>query len=164
MKKIYFAFFLLALGLNVQAQEATLKSDQDKQARAMELMSEKVDIKVDENLFMAVTPNTYVSESPKAVIMAMKVPESYAEAKKKINDSQDNKFKVKDRGEKTINGVNVLFMEGTSEAEGVTLNNTIYCVAIDENTCLMFIGMVEVGADAKYIEAITEAANSVIKK
>ncbi|MBC8753707.1 hypothetical protein H2O64_03440 [Kordia sp. YSTF-M3] len=153
---------MLFIGFNVQAQET--EADKEKAAKAMEMMSKKVDMDVNEELFMAVTPNTYVSENPKAVIMAMMVPETYEASKEKMNENDTDKFKVTGRGEKEINGVKVLYMEGTSEAEGTTLNNTIYCVKYDEETCIMFIGMVEDGADVKYTDAVAKAANSVIKK
>ncbi|MEJ6792248.1 MAG: hypothetical protein QNK89_05835 [Lacinutrix sp.] len=161
MKKIFFILFLLTIGLNVQAQE----SAEEKASRATQLMSEKVEMEVDIALFTSVSPNTYVSEFPKGVIMAMKVPESYETSKKKINEEliSSGKFNVTDRREKTINGVKVLYMEGTSVAEGVTLNNKIYCIEIDDKTCFVFFGMLEVDADAKYAKAITDAAASVIK-
>ncbi|WP_215907121.1 hypothetical protein [Kordia aestuariivivens] len=162
MKKTLIALCILFIGFNVQAQET--EADKEKAAKAMEMMSKKVDMDVNEELFMAVTPNTYVSENPKAVIMAMMVPETYEASKEKMNENDTDKFKVTGRGEKEINGVKVLYMEGTSEAEGTTLNNTIYCVKYDEETCIMFIGMVEDGADVKYTDAVAKAANSVIKK
>ena len=164
MKKTLIALCILLVGFNVQAQEATTEADKAKAAKAMEMMSKKVDMDVDTELFTAVTPNTYVSESPKAVIMAMMVPESYAASKKKMDTNMSDKFTVSNKGEKEINGVKVLFMEGTSEAEGATLNNTIYCVEYDKETCIMFIGMVENGADQKYIDAVDKAAKSMIKK
>ena len=160
MKKFLIALCILFVGFTVQAQE----TDAEKQARTMELMSKKVEMDIDTELFMGVTANTYVSESPKAVIMAMMVAETYANSKKKMNEDNSDKFKVTDKGEKKINGVNVLYMKGTSEAEGTTLNNTIYCVELDATTCIMFIGMVEEGADKKYVDAVAKAANSIIKK
>ncbi len=160
MKKILIALCILFVGFNVQAQE----TDAEKQARTMELMSKKVEMDIDTELFMNVTTNTYVSESPKVVIMAMMVAETYANSKKKLNEDNSDKFKVTERGEKKINGVNVLYMKGTSEAEGTTLNNTIYCVEYDATTCIMFVGMVEDGADKKYADAIDKAANSIVKK
>ncbi|QHI38984.1 hypothetical protein IMCC3317_43840 [Kordia antarctica] len=164
MKKTLIALCILFVGFNVQAQGAGTEEDKAKAKKVMEMMSKKVDIDVDETLFTAVTPNTYVSESPKAVIMTMMVPETYAASKEKMNENETDKFKVTDRGEKEINGVKVLYMTGTSEAEGTTLNNTIYCVEYDAETCIMFIGMVEEGADKKYTDAVAKAANSVIKK
>jgi hypothetical protein len=164
MRKTLIALCILFVGFNAQAQGAGTEADKAKAAKAMEMMSKKVDMDVNEELFTAATTNTYVSESPKAVIMAMIVPETYEASKAKMNENNSDQFKVSDRGEKEVNGVKVLFMEGTSESEGVTLNNTVYCVKYDEETCIMFIGMVEVGADKKYIKAITNAANSVIKK
>ncbi len=162
MKKTLIALCILFIGFNVQAQDTD--ADAAKQAKAMEMMSKKVDMDVNEELFMAVTPNTYVSESPKAVIMAMMVPETYEASRKKMSENSTEQFKVTNQGEKEINGVKVLFMNGTSEAEGTTLNNTVYCVKYDEETCIMFIGMVENGADQKYTDAVAKAANSVIKK
>ncbi|WP_046744206.1 hypothetical protein [Kordia zhangzhouensis] len=164
MKKTLFALCILFIGFNAQAQTEQAEVDKQKAARAMELMSKKVDMTVDEELFMAVTQNTYVSENPKAVVMAMMIPETYADSKKKMDTDMSNKFNVTSKGEKEINGVKVLYMNGTSEAEGVTLNNTIYCIEYDANTCIMFIGMVEEGADKKYTDAINASAQSVVKK
>ena len=164
MKKTLMALCILFIGFNAQAQVEQTEADKEKAARAMELMSKKVDMTVDEELFMGVTQNTYVSEDPKAVIMAMMVPETYADTKKKMDNEMSAKFEVLTKGEKKINNVNVLYMTGKSTAEGTTLMNTIYCVKYDANTCIMFIGMVEEGADAKYTKAIETSANSVIKK
>ena len=81
MKKLLFVAALF-IGVFANAQE----TEAEKQARAMELMSKKVDMTVDEELFNSVAPNTYVSESPTAVVMAMYVPENYEAAKKKLNE------------------------------------------------------------------------------
>ncbi|WP_047547525.1 hypothetical protein [Psychroserpens sp. Hel_I_66] len=165
MKKLLIALLVFTMGAQMHAQDTEAPEMDEKQmARMMELMGQKIEMDVDDSLFMAVSTNTYVSENPKAVIMAMMVPETYAKAKEKMNTDDSAQFKVSDRGEKTVNGVKVLFMEGTSEAEGSTLNNMVYCMEIDAETCLMFIGMVDETADAKYTEAITKTMNSVIKK
>lgn len=160
MKKIIIIVTIF-IGVFANAQE----TEAEKQARTMELMSKKVNMTVDEELFMAATPNTYVSESPKAVVMGMYVPENYEAAKKKLNESTSaQNFEVTSSGEKEINGVKVLYMYGKSEAEGVKLDNKIYCYEIDKDTCLMLIGMLEVDADKKYSEAIDSALKSGIKK
>ena len=83
MKKLVI-IALLFLGVFVNAQE----TEAEKQARGIELMSKKVDMTVDSELFMSVTQNTYVSESPKAVVMGMYVPENYEAAKKKLKDKK----------------------------------------------------------------------------
>lgn len=169
MKKLLLVLLVFTMGANMYAQEGTTTADdqkaaQDKMARAMELMSQKIEMEVDTELFTSVTANTYVSESPKAVLMAMMIPDSYENTKKKMDKDAGKQFEITEKGETEMNGVNVLYMKGTSEAEGTTLNNTMYCMAIDEETCLMFIGMVDVNADAKYAEAIEKTANSIIKK
>ncbi|MBO6607590.1 MAG: hypothetical protein JJ905_05850 [Psychroserpens sp.] len=148
--------------LTIQAQDT--KSDEDKMAQYMELMSKKIEMEVDTALFIEATPNTYVSESPKAVIMAMYVPESYENSKKKMNENADPAFQVSDKGETEINGVKVLFMKGTSSAEGVTMESEIYCMEIEDELCMMFLGLTEQGIDAKYVDAVTKAMHSVIKK
>lgn len=81
MKKLILLFAIGLMTLTIQAQDT--KSDEDKMAQYMELMSKKIEMEVDTALFIEATPNTYVSESPKAVIMAMYVPESYENSKKK---------------------------------------------------------------------------------
>ncbi|MEF3079401.1 hypothetical protein [Winogradskyella poriferorum] len=160
MKKLVI-IALLFLGVFANAQE----TEAEKQARGIELMSKKVDITVDSELFMSVTQNTYVSESPKAVVMGMYVPENYEAAKKKLKENASTQnFEITSSGEKEINGIKVLYMYGNSEAEGVKLNNKVYCYEIDKDTCLMLVGMLEVGADKKYSEAIDSALNSGIKK
>lgn len=157
---------MLFVAFNVQAQNDEQAQDDkaEKQALAMELMSIKIDMKVDTELFMEVTQNTFVSETPKAVIMALIIPETYENAKSKLETNMPPQFNVTKKGEKMMNGVNVVFMEGTNEAQGVTINSTIYCLKRDADTCIMFMGMSEVGADQKYVDAITAAANSVVKK
>ena len=130
----------------------------------MELMAQKIEMDVDTELFASVGNNTYVSESPKAVVMAMMVPDNYENSKKKMDKDTGQQFKVIEKGETEINGVKTLFMIGTSEAEGAVLDNMIYCIEVDADTCLMFIGMVDQKADPKYAEAITKTMNSVIKK
>ncbi|MBL86312.1 MAG: hypothetical protein CMO82_06605 [Winogradskyella sp.] len=160
MKKLVI-IALLFLGVFVNAQE----TEAEKQARGIELMSKKVDMTVDSELFMSVTQNTYVSESPKAVVMGMYVPENYEAAKKKLKENASTQnFEITSSGEKEINGIKVLYMYGNSEAEGVKLNNKVYCYEIDKDTCLMLVGMLEVGANKKYSEAIDSALNSGIKK
>lgn len=158
-KFIIIAAILMGVFANAQETEA------EKQARALELMSKKVDITIDDELFMAVTQNTYISENPKAVVMGMYVPETYEAAKEKLTaNTATQQFEVTSSGEKEINGVKVLYMYGKSEAEGAKLDNKIYCYEIDKDTCLMLIGMLEVDADKKYSEAIDSALKSGIKK
>ncbi|WP_241479997.1 hypothetical protein [Kordia jejudonensis] len=165
MKKALIALCMLFVALTVQAQEVvSQETEAEKQKKAMELMSIKIDMTIDPNLFMEVTPNTFVSESPKAVIMAMIVPETYQNAKDKLESNLPPEFKVSDKGEKTMNGVNVVYLEGSSKAQGVTINSTVYCLKRDAETCIMFMGMLEDGADKKYADAIKVAANSVVKK
>lgn len=163
MKNKLIALCLLLFSAPLQAQEAT-EIDKKKEARQKELMMKKVEMDVDEDLFLQVTPNAYVSETPKAVIMAMLIPETYANSKKKMEDEKSPTVKFTAKGEKEVNGVKVYYLEGVTEAEGKTLKNTIYCVEVDAETCLMFIATLEKGADKKYEEAITKAAHSAIKK
>jgi hypothetical protein len=169
MKKIFLALLVMTIGVNINAQEGTpvggdTTEGQEKMARIMELMAQKIEMDVDTELFASVGNNTYVSESPKAVVMAMMVPDNYENSKKKMDKDTGQQFKVIEKGETEINGVKTLFMIGTSEAEGAVLDNMIYCIEVDADTCLMFIGMVDQKADPKYAEAITKTMNSVIKK
>lgn len=173
MKNILFAVIVCVMAFNLQAQtpETTetvdAKTEQENQAkmdRMLELMKKKIEMEVDTKLFVPQGPNSYVSEDPKAVIMAMMVPDSYENAKEKMVNDAGGNMTITEKGEKELNGVTVLFMKGTNEAEGSTLNAEMYCMEIDAETCLMFVGMADVNADAKYSEAITKAVNSVIKK
>lgn len=81
-----------------------------------------------------------------------------------MNENADPAFQVSDKGETEINGVKVLFMKGTSSAEGVTMESEIYCMEIEDELCMMFLGLTEQGIDAKYVDAVTKAMHSVIKK
>ncbi len=164
MKKLCIVFAMLFMAFNVQAQETTMSdADQEKMTRMMELMSQTIEMDVNTELFSKVSTNAYVSEDPKAVIMAMLTPEDYETSKEKMKNDVGDKMDVKDKGETEINGVKVLYMKGTTEAEGSDLNVEMYCIGIDDETSLMFIGMVDKTADAKYAEAIEKAKNSVIK-
>ncbi len=163
MKKLILLFAIGLMTFSVQAQD-TKTSDENKMAQYMELMSKKIDMEVDTALFIEATPNTYVSESPKAVIMAMYVPESYENSRQKMNENVDPAFQVSDKGETEINGVKVLFMKGTSSADGATMDSVIYCMEVEDELCMMFLGLTEQGIDNKYNEAVNKAVNSVIKK
>lgn len=163
MKKLILLFALGLMTFTIQAQD-TKTSDENKMAQYMELMSKKIDMEVDTSLFIEATPNTYVSESPKAVIMAMYVPESYENSRQKMNENVDAAFQVSDKGETEINGVKVLFMKGTSSADGSTMDSVIYCMEVEDELCMMFLGLTEQGIDNKYNEAVNKAMNSVIKK
>ncbi len=163
MKKLLIALCFLCLGFTAQAQEQTQETEAEKQARAMELMAIKIDMEIDSTIFTQATPNMYVSETPKAVIMAMVLPETYENGKAKLTSKLPATFKVTQRKEKTINGVNVMHIEGSSEAQGVTVNSTVYFLKCDAETCIMFMGMLEEGADQKYVDAINTAGISVIK-
>lgn len=179
MRKIYILCLLVLLGVSVNAQQETptegaaktdvaegqvTQEDQEKMTRMMELMGQKIEMDVDMTLFISVSTNAYVSENPKAVIMAMMVPDSYENSKKKMDSDSVERFTITEKGETEINGLKTLYMEGISEAEGSVLDNTMYCIEVDANTCLMFVGMVDQKADPKFAEAITKALNSVIKK
>jgi len=146
------------------AEGQVTQEDQEKLARMMELMGQKIDMDVDLTLFTSVSTNTYVSENPKAVIMAMMVPDSYENSKEKMDKDPGERFTITEKGETEINGVKTLYMIGISEAEGSVLDNTVYCIELDEDTCMMFIGMVDQTADPKFAEAITKTMNSIIKK
>ncbi|MDG5492345.1 hypothetical protein [Psychroserpens sp. SPM9] len=164
MKKTLTALAIFMMIFNVQAQDTEEKdAGKDKMARMMELMAKEIAIEVDTTLYKSAGANTFVSEDPKSVIMAMMIPDSYENSKKKMTDNADVRFQITDKGETELNGVKVLYMKGISEAEGSTLDNEIYCMAVDDDTCLMFIGMVDQNADKKYAEAIEKAKNSVIK-
>lgn len=173
MKKVMLAIIVCIMAFNVQAQESAATktedskkeaSNQDKMNRMLELMSQKIDMEVNTELFKPEGANSYVSEDPKAVIMAMMVPDSYENSKRKMEKDAGGSMTITEKGEKEVNGVTVLYMKGTTEAEGATLNAEMYCMEVDAETCLMFVGMADSKADSKYTEAIKTAANSVIKK
>lgn len=163
---------LVAVSLNAQegapshevVEGEVAELEQEQLARVMQHMEQKIETDGDTTLFTIVGANTYVSENPKAVVMDMMVPETYTKAKEKMNADNSAQFEITYRGKKLINGDPVLFMEGTSEAEGSILTNMVYCMKFDAKICLLFIGMVDQTADAKYMEAHTKAMNSVIKR
>lgn len=162
MKNLLIALLLCCFACQLNAQTTNSESDAESK-RMMELMSQKIEMDIDEDYFIGVATNTYVSESPKAVIMAMLVPESYEASKEKMMQNTSDDFVIENRGEKEMNGVKVLFMEGSSDAEGVKMNNTVYCIKYDDQTCMMIVGIIEQTADKKYFDMISRSMNSVVK-
>lgn len=163
MKNLIYILCLSLISLTAYSQEV----GEDKvtnQARMKELMSKKVDITVDNDIFINVTPNTYVSETPKGVIMAMYIPESYEASKKRMTEEMTEKFRVTDKGEKTINGIKVLYLYGTSNTDGIILNNKIYCMEVDDETCLMVLGMMDESAEKKQHDSVDKILKTAIKK
>ncbi len=151
---------LFVATFTVQAQE----DEAEKQALAMEMASIELNMEVDTELFQKMSTNMYVSQTPQVMIMGMVVPETYENAKTKLEGNLPPEFKVSDKGEKTMNGVKVVFLKGTSDSPQGVIDCVVYCTKRDAETCTMFMGMSEVGVDQKYVDAINKAANSVIKK
>ncbi len=86
MKKIILSLLVLIIVVQMNAQDVTSNAgntgdDQEGMARMIELMEQKIEMYVDLTLFTSMAPNAYVSENPKAVIMAMMVPDSYENSK-----------------------------------------------------------------------------------
>lgn len=161
MKKTLIALCMLFVAtFTVQAQE----DQAEKQALAMELM--KIDLKmdIDTDLLQKMSTNMYFSENPQVMVMGMVVPSTYENAKNELEKNLPPDFKVSDKGEKMMNGVKVIFLEGTSETPQGTIDCVVYCMKRDPETCTMFMGMSGTGTAQKYLDAIEKAANSVIKK
>ncbi len=152
---------MLFVAFNVQAQEPDAAEEQ---AIAMELAAIDLEMKVDTELFQKMSTNMYVSQSPKAMVMGMIVPETYENAITKLEGNLPPGFKVTNKGEKMMNGVNTMSLEGTIESPEGVINCIMYYTKRDADTCTVFMGMSEVGVDKKYTDAITAAANSIIKK
>lgn len=158
MKKIILALLVCFVGFSTFAQDG-----KEKQAMAMELMKQKVPMQVNMDLFTQITPNTYVSEKPKAVIMAMMVPETLENAEKTMNSSASKDFKVEETGKTTVDGQSALFMKGTSNKDGVTIQANLYALKYKDDVTVMFVGMYEEGASEEYQKAIDIALKSVAK-
>ena len=161
MKKTLIALCMLFVAFNVQAQEADAAEEQ---AIAMELAAIDLGMKVDTELFQQMSTNMYVSQSPKAMAMGLIVPETYENAKGKLETNLPPEFKISKKEEITINGVVAMFVEGTIQSPEGVINCVVYCTKRDADTSIMFMGMTEVGIDKKYEAAINDAVNSLIKK
>lgn len=160
MKKILIALCTLFVAVGtVQAQD----DDAEKQALAVELASIDLKMEVDTSIFQKASTNMYVSQAPQVMVMGMVVPENYDNAKAKLESNLPPEFNISDKGEKMLNGVKVIFLEGTSKSPQGVINCVVYCMKRDADTCTMFMGMSEKGVDKKYTDAIDEAANSIIK-
>ena len=78
----------------------TEEANQDKMQRMLELMSKKIEMEVNTDLFKPEGANSYVSEDPKAVIMAMMVPDSYENSKMKMEKDAGGGMTITEKGEK----------------------------------------------------------------
>lgn len=162
MKNVFTLFVSLLSVFYIVAQKP-IKESLSKKEKAEKLLSTKIEIDVNTEMFTPVAINTYVSEKPKGLIMTLIVPESYQKAKETLNNKISEEIVVTEQGEKTVNGITFLYVNGYTESEGKKLSSTIYCVKYNKESCLMFMGMIDEDATTKHKNAIANAAISIVK-
>ena len=94
--------------------------------------------------------NMYMSDSPKAVLMAMVIPQSYESGKTELTKAMEPDLKNFKAQEFSVNGLKYYSCSGTMMQESVEVLVEVMIKKTDDNSCLMISSMYEVGVKTKY--------------
>ena len=153
MKKIFLAFILLSLNMNIQSQHGDHFKHTNK----------KIKLDIDESVFNNIDGNTYMSGTPKILFLSAFVVDSYENEKIKMLKFLKLK-KFKKQGEVMMAGKRVFFIEGIIQKDGTDFINKNYCIKYNEKSVIMITTLLEVKADRKYVPMLEKIALSVAEK
>jgi hypothetical protein len=94
--------------------------------------------------------NMYMSDSPKAVLMAMAIPQSYESGKTELTKAMEPDLKNFKAQEFSVNGLKYYSCSGTMMQESIEVFVEVMIKKTDDNSCLMISSMYEVGVKTKY--------------
>lgn len=109
-----------------------------------------IDMDFNKSLYANNFGNMYMSDSPKAVLMAMVIPQSYESGKTELTKAMEPDLKNFKAQEFSVNGLKYYSCSGTMMQESVEVLVEVMIKKTDDNSCLMISSMYEVGVKTKY--------------
>lgn len=142
-KKLFYVLALFTVSFTAVAQDG----DAEVVEEAPEVV---IDMDFNKSLYANNFGNMYMSESPKAVLIAMVVPQSYDDLKAELAKGDDSKVKNVKKGEATEAGVKFSYFTGIAKEGESEIFIEAYVKKIDANSCIMITSMYEFGVKTKY--------------
>ena len=141
MKKIFFTCLALFL-LSVSTYGQTDSMNGGLENEMTKMLTTKIYMEVDSQLYSSIQGNFYISEKPQAMIMAMVIPQSYEKAKQKISEDVKKKnVLIKDSGEFVINGKKIVFKIGEMVERGEKMIIELYAVEATAESTILITGV-----------------------
>lgn len=109
-----------------------------------------IDMDFNKSLYANNFGNMYMSDSPKAVLMAMVIPQSYESGKTELTKAMELDLKNFKAEEFKVNGLKYFSCSGIMIQDSVEVFSEVIIKKTDENSCLMISSMYEVGVKSKY--------------
>lgn len=141
-KKLFYVLTLFTVSFTAVAQ--------DGEEVAEEAPEVVIDMDFNKTLYANNFGNIYMSESPKAVLIAMVVPQSYEELKAELDKDNDTKVTNVKKGEATESGIKYSFFTGFVKEGDAEIFIEAFVKKVDAKSCIMITSMYEVGVKAKY--------------
>jgi hypothetical protein len=163
MKKIFFlstALFLLAIA----GYSQTDSTETDFEKEMSKMLTTKIKMEVDSQLYATRQGNFYISEKPQAMIMAVLLPSTFDAAKERLSDEYFKKKKivVKDAGEFVSNGKKIIFKIGEMKEKGQKMVFELYAVEATEKSTILITGVYLPKDKARFANSTKKAASSAM--
>ena len=91
-----------------------------------------------------------MSDSPKAVLMAMVIPQSYESGKTDLTKAMEPDLKNFKAQEFSVNGLKYYSCSGIMMQDSIEVFAEVMIKKTDDNSCLMISSMYEIGVKPKY--------------
>lgn len=132
---------------------------QEDDAVEEEMTQVAIDMKFNKSLYPMNEGNMFYSDTPKAVIMAMEVPQKYSEMKAELDsESQPEDLKNTKKGEFEEAGTKVIYFTGImTDDTGKEIFMEILVKKATEDTCIMITSMYELSAKEKFSKEARKA-------
>jgi len=106
------------------------------------MLTAKIFMDVDTNLYKTRQGNFYISEKPQAMIMAILFSQSLEKAKAKLSDDAKNKnVIIKESGELESNGKKIAFKKGEMKQNGENMLVEFYAVEATKESTIFITGV-----------------------
>ena len=109
-----------------------------------------IDMDFNKSLYANNFGNMYMSDSPKAVLMAMLIPQDYESGKTELSKAMEPDLKNFKAQEFTENGLKYYSCTGVMMQENIEVFVEVMIKKVDDNSCVMISSMYEVGVKEKY--------------
>jgi hypothetical protein len=141
-KKLFYFLALFTVSFSF-AQEEIVEEIDD----APEVV---IDMDFNKSLYANNFGNMYMSDSPKAVLMAMVIPQNYVSGKTELAKAMEPDLKNFKAQEFTENGLKYYSCTGVMMQENIEVFVEVMIKKLDDNSCVMISSMYEVGVKEKY--------------
>lgn len=109
-----------------------------------------IDMDFNKSLYANNLGNMYMSDSPKAILMAMVIPQSYESGKTDLAKAMEPDLKNFKAQEFVQNGLKYFSCSGIMLQDSIEVFVEVMMKKTDDNSCVMISSMYEIGVKSQY--------------